>query len=124
MSVVNSTKSSRARSEGHNLVAGAPTIIYECPNNFTAYVVLLFVSNLGSGNKTVTLEWYDKTDDTWYFIIGGYVLSAYNFLKLSEGYLVLNSGDKLRVTSEAGSTMSSLVTVEELFDPTNGNGTL
>lgn len=122
MSVVNSTKTSRARSIGHNLVSGAATEVYVCPDNFTAYVTLVFISNLGSGNQTVTMEWYDKTDDTWYFILGGYILSAYNFIKLSEGYLVLNSGDKLRITSEAGSTMSSVVTVEELFDTANKNG--
>lgn len=119
MSVVNSLKTSRARSIGHNLTAGSATTVYECPDNFTAYMTLLFVTNHGSGNKTLTIEWYDKTDNTWYYVLGGYVLSAYGFLKLSEGYLVLNSGDKMRITPEAGSSMSSIVTVEELFDPSN-----
>lgn len=119
MSVVNSLKTSRARSIGHNLTAGSANIVYECPENFTAYMTLLFVTNHGSGNKTITVEWYDKTEDTWYYILGGYVISAYGFLKLSDGYLVLNSGDKMRITPEAASSMSSIVTVEELFDPAN-----
>lgn len=119
MSVVNSTKTSRARSVGTNLTAGTSNVVYTCPDNFTGYMTLLFVTNHGSGNKTLTVEWYDKTTNTWYYILGGYVLSAYNFIKLSEGYLVFNAGDQMRITPEAGSNMSAVVTVEELFDPSN-----
>jgi hypothetical protein len=38
---------------------------------------------------------------------------------LADSYLVLNAGDKMRITPEAGSSMSATVTVEEYFDPAN-----
>lgn len=111
--------SPRLKSKGTTLPANTATVIYECPARFTAKVDLVFITNTGSGNKTVTLEWYDDTDSTWYYILAGYIVSAYSFVKLSDGYLVMNTGDKLRATSEAGSSMSTIVSVEEYFDPSN-----
>lgn len=109
----------KSRSIGTNLTAGSANIIYECPANWTSHVVLLFVTNATGGNKNLTIEWYDTSTSTWYFILGGYILSSYGYLQLSDSYLVLNGGDRLRITPEAGSTMSATVTVEEYFDPAN-----
>lgn len=109
----------KLRSKGTNLTAGSANTIYTCPPNYTAQVTLLFVANAASGNKTVTIQWHDTTTGLDYYIVGGYVISAYNFLKLTEGALVLNAGDYLVVTPEAGSTMDATVTVEEYFDPAN-----
>lgn len=112
----------RLKSIGANLTATVETTVYTCPNNFTARVDLVFVTNNTNGNKTVTIKWYDYTTGLDYYIAPGYVISAYNFLKLSDGYLVMNSGDKLKFTSETGSTMSAVVSVAEYFDPANANG--
>lgn len=109
----------KLRSVGTNLVAGSANTVYTCPANHTAKVILLFVANATSGNKTVTIKWHDASSGQDYYIVGGYVVSAYNFLKLSEGYLVMNAGDYMVITPEAGSTMDSTVTVEEFYDPSN-----
>jgi hypothetical protein len=109
----------KSRSIGTNLTAGSANTVYECPSNWTAHMVLLFVTNHGSGNKTLTIEWYDSSTSTWYYILGGYTLNAYGYLMLADSYLVLNAGDKMRITPEAGSSMSATVTVEEYFDPAN-----
>lgn len=107
----------KQRSKGTVLPAAVPTVVYTCPANFTAQVVLLVVSNKGSGNKTVTIVWKDNITGTSYSIVAGYTLSGYNFLKFDQSYLVLNAGDSLTVTSEDGSSMDVTVTVEEYFDP-------
>lgn len=112
----------RFKTVGANLTANTATDVYTCPNNFTAKVDLVFVANNTNGNKTITISWYDHTNSTYYTIAPGYVVSSYNFLKLSDGYLIMNSGDKLTFTSETGSTMSAIVSVEEYFDPANANG--
>lgn len=112
-------KSFRYRSSGTNLIAGSANTIYTCPANFTAKVELLFIANATSGNKTVTVKWHDVSENEDYYIVGGYVISSYSFLKIDGSYLVLNAGDYLVVTPEAGSTMDSTVSVEEFFDPTN-----
>ena len=103
------------RSVGKSLTAGADNIIYTCPSKYIARMVLLFVTNHGSGNKTVTVKWYDSSVGASYYIVGGYVLTAYGYLKLDGSYLVLNPGDTLTITPEAGSTIDAAITVEEQY---------
>ncbi len=109
----------KLRSVGTKLVAGTATNVYTCPPNYTAQMSLLFIANTTSGNKTVTIKWHDVSSNQDYFIVGGYVISAYGFLQLSDGKLVLNAGDYMMVTAESGSVMDATVTVEEYFDPAN-----
>ena len=109
----------KSRSVGTHLTSGVSNTVYTCPSNYTAHVELLFVSNLGSGNKTVLIKWHDVRNTQDYAIVGGYVISAYNYLKLDGSYLTLNAGDYLTVISEEGSTMDCTVTVEEFYDPTS-----
>jgi hypothetical protein len=109
----------KLRSIGANLTAGTSNVIYTCPTNYTSKAVLLLVSNGTSGNKTITLQWYDSSAGTSYSITNGYVLTAYGFLIFDQSYLILNSGDYISATPEAGSTMSAIFTVEEYFDPAN-----
>jgi hypothetical protein len=113
-------KAYKTRSIGTNLTAGAANTIYTCPPNHTAKVELLFVANAGSGNKTVSIKWHDASLGTEYYIVGGYVVSAYGYLKLDGSYLALSAGDHMVVTPEAGSTMDATVSVEEYYDPLNG----
>jgi hypothetical protein len=82
-------------------------------------VELLFIANASSGNKTVTVKWHDDSENKDYYIVGGYVVSGYSFLKIDGSYLVLNAGDYMVITPEAGSTMDATLSVEEFFDPTN-----
>ena len=110
----------KLRSVGASLAAGTATTIYTCPANYTAKVVLLLVCNLTSGNKTVEVQWYDTSASDSYHIVSGYTISAYNFLKFDQSYLILNAGDYISVTTEAGSTMDATITVEEYYDPALG----
>ena len=109
----------KLRSVGTNLIAGVANRVYTCPTNHTAKVELLFVASTTSGNKTVSIKWHDTSLNTEYFIVGGYTISAYNFLKIDGSYLVLNSGDYLVITPEAGSVTDATISVEEYFDPMN-----
>ena len=116
---MNNTRASRFRSVGKNLTAGSANTVYTCPANFTARVELLFVCNNTGGNKTVQINWHDESSGLNYAIVAGYVISAYNFLKFDQAYLVLNANDYIIITPEAGSTMDATVSVEEYFDPAN-----
>lgn len=110
------SKEPKIRSVGMNLTAGSANTVYTCPDNFIAKMNLLFVSNHGGNNKTVSIQWHDVSTGEAYYIVGGYVLSAYGYLKLDGSYLVLNPGDHIVVTPEAGSTMSTTVSVEEFYE--------
>jgi hypothetical protein len=112
-------KLAKIRSVGKNLTAGAANTIYTVPPNHTAKVELLFVANTTSGNKTVSIQWHDLSLGTSYYIVGGYTVSSYSYLKLDGSYLALSAGDHIVVTPEAGSTMDATVSVEEYYDPLN-----
>ncbi len=109
-------KEPKIRSVGKVLTAGVANTIYTCPDNFIAKMNLLFVSNHGGNNKTVSIQWTDASASASYYIVGGYVLSAYGYLKLDGSYLALYPGDTLVVTPEAGSSMDTTVTVEEHYE--------
>lgn len=119
--MANGNKAPSVRSVGTNLIAGAANTVYSCPVNHTAKVELIYIANTTSGNKTVTIKWHDNSTGLNYFIVGGYTVSAYDFLKINGSYFVLNSGDYLVITPEAGSIMDATISVEEYFDPANIN---
>jgi hypothetical protein len=110
------SKEPKIRSIGKVLTAGVANTIYTCPDNYIAKMTLLFVSNHGGNNKTVSIQWNDSSASQSYYIVGGFVLSAYGYIKLDGSYLVLNPGDTLIVTPEAGSSMDTTVTVEEYYE--------
>lgn len=110
------SKEPKIRSVGVVCTAGAANTIYTCPDNYVAKMVLLFVSNHGGNNKFVSIQWNDVSAGQSYYIVGGYVLSAYGYIKLDGSYLVLNPGDTLIVTPETGASMDTTVTVEEYYE--------
>lgn len=94
--------------------------LYECPPNCRARVPLVFITNV-NGTVSIAFEWYRAAETTYYYIIGGKNLSTGEFIQLSDGYIVLEPGDKLEVTP-TGSTpqVDVLCTVEEIFIPVGG----
>lgn len=110
------TKEPKIRSVGKNLTDGVANTIYTCPDHHIAKMVLLFVSNHGGNNKLISVQWHDASTGEDYYIVGGYVLAATGYLKLDGSYLVMNPGDYMVVTPEAGSTMSTTITVEEHYE--------
>lgn len=110
------SKEPKVRSIGASLTAASANTIYTCPDNFVAKVILLLATNHGGGNKTISLTWTDSSASATYFIIGTYSLSAHSFLKFDGSYLVLNPGDTIIATPEAGSTIDAIITVEEYYE--------
>jgi hypothetical protein len=109
-------KDPKVRSVGKVLTAGSANTIYTCPENFVAKMVLLFIANHAGNNKTVQIQWNDISASGTYHIVGGYTLAGNAYLKLDGSYLVLNPGDTVIVTPEAGSTMDATITVEEYYE--------
>jgi hypothetical protein len=109
-------KDPKVRSVGKVLTAGSANTIYTCPENFVAKMVLLFIANHAGNNKTVQVQWNDISASGTYHIVGGYTLAGNAYLKLDGSYLVLNPGDTVIVTPEAGSTMDATITVEEYYE--------
>jgi len=71
---------------------------------------------------SVTFEWYRAEDTTHYYILSGKNLSTGEFVQLSDGYIVLEPGDKLEITpSGSDPVVDALCTVEEVFIPIGGS---
>lgn len=103
----------KAISTGHNLTAGTKTTVYTVPTGYYAKWNLSYVTNATGQNKTVTVLWYDFSTTTEIIILQGYTLSPTQFVKFNDGaYVVLEEGDEVRITSEAGSTMATTNTFE------------
>ena len=49
----------RLKTVGANLTAEVEKTVYTCPNNFTAKVDLIFVTNNTNGNESITIKWFD-----------------------------------------------------------------
>jgi hypothetical protein len=92
--------------------------LYVCPNNCTARMVLLFVSN-ADGGTNVRVEWYRASDATHYFILQDKNLTASEFIQFSDSYIVLEPGDKIEITPSSNNTpnIHAFCTVEETFIP-------
>lgn len=103
----------REVSVGNNLVAGVKTTVLTVPDKTYARWNLMYIMNNGATNKTVSVWWYDYSQDTEIEILNTVTVTNKQYIKLDGGtYVVLESGDEIRIQSETGSTLSTIVTCE------------
>jgi hypothetical protein len=105
-------------SVGKTLTAGATTTIFTVPMGYKAEVSLLFISNHSGSNKNVTAYW-EHAHDTSHkiYIIDNLTLNSHgsggvSYVQFSDASIVMQQGDKMVVTTEAGSNMSCIVTFD------------
>ena len=97
---------------GLNLTAGTANTVYTVPKGCKAIATLLFIANGGGTTKGVTAGWHDVSYGSTITIAGSSSLNAGSYIQFSNGRMVMDEGDYLTVTPEAGSTMSVIFTVE------------
>ena len=103
----------RLLSVGKNLTANVKTTVFTVPIRTIAKWTLAHISNHTGGDKSVSLWWYDSSENTEVVIIDGYNLDARKYVQFNGGaYIVLDEGDEIRVQSETGSAMSITVSME------------
>lgn len=107
----------KLRSVGATISGAGTTTVYTCPNNFTSRVTLVFISNRVNGNVVIKLQWDDLSNGSPYNILTAHTIGGFEFLQLSDSYLILNSGDSLKVTTLSGANIDVIVSCEEFFDP-------
>jgi hypothetical protein len=105
----------RPISVSKNLTANTATTLYTVPTGYYAKCVLLHVCNT-SPSKHISFSWYDSSAAITALIVSEQVLSARTTLTLisETQYFVMEEGDYLTATSEAGATMSVLATFEQI----------
>lgn len=103
----------REISVGHNLTANVKTTVYTVPTGYYAKWNLCYINNASGVNKTVSVWWYDASNNTEIIVINNYPLTLGEFVKFDGGaYVVLDEGDQVRITPELLAVMSSINTFE------------
>jgi len=94
------------------------TVLYTCPNNFSAIVRYLNISNNSNSTKKVYVQFYHKDDDEYHYIANGLSMSGHSVTNLVNGaFFNLHAGDKIVAYGETANTMDIMVSAEEYYDP-------
>jgi hypothetical protein len=109
---------------GKNIVANTPTVIYTVPKGCKAIATLLFISNSTGSGKTVTAIWHDSSEGDDITIAAATNLNSgnNNSIQFSDGRMVMDEYDYVTVTTETGSTMSVILTMEIVQNTAYQNG--
>jgi hypothetical protein len=108
---------------GKNLTAGTATTVYTVPKGCKAIATLLFLANGGGNSKSITAKWYNHSEDTEIVIAAGKSVSAGEYIQFSDGRMVMDEYDEVRITPEAASTFSVILTFELHQNTAYQNGT-
>ena len=100
------------QSVGKQLTAGTANTLFTVPAGYKAIVSMLFISNLDANNKTTSAQWHQADTSTNIYIIQQYPMASHTYIQFSNGELVLQSGDSMVITPEAGATQSALATFD------------
>ena len=104
----------RALSVGVSPTAAVDTTVYTCPLGYYARFTVMYIHNTGGSTKHITAQWFDSSANTTLDILTQYNFSSKNYLQFDgNAYIVLEEGDKIKITTEAGSTFSFIATFEE-----------
>lgn len=110
----------REISVGKNLTADTKTTLYTVPKQHTARFYTMYAHNSGGNTKHFSVWWYDSSANTEVIILLEYNLASKTYLHLNgSSYIFFEEGDELRVKSEAGSSVSVIVTFEQEYKAAN-----
>jgi hypothetical protein len=104
----------RLVSVGKNLVANTETIVYTVPAGYYAVWNLMYAHNATGTNKYLTADWYDASADVHVNILEQYNFTSKTYFQFAGNGsgVVMESGDQVHMTSEAGSTFGIICTFE------------
>lgn len=101
----------RPISVGKNLTAGVETTVYTVPTGYTAEWELLYLHNSTTAGKTITVDWYDISENTHVAILTTYSMAAKDYFKFDGGArVIMDEGDQVHVATEAGSAFGIICT--------------
>jgi hypothetical protein len=97
---------------GKNLTANTLTTLYTVPAGCIAVINFFYIINNSTSNKTIDVDWYNASLATKIHMLALNNISSKTYLELLQPRIVLNAGDYIEATSETGSTMTIMFTVE------------
>jgi hypothetical protein len=104
----------RALSVGVSPTAEVDTTVYTCPKGYYAKFTVMYIHNTGGSTKHITVQWYDASADTTLDILTALDFSTKEYLQFDgNAYIVLEEDDKIKITTQAGSSFSFIATFEQ-----------
>ena len=104
-------------SKPFTIVAATPTELVEVPTGHQCIVNYVLLSNTAATENTVTLTW-TPNGASGVNLVDTCPVSANSFLEFGSAmgtFIVMNEGDTLTATTEAGSTFTAAITLELYF---------
>ena len=104
----------RALSVGVSPTAAVDTTVYTCPRGYYAKFTVMYIHNTGGSTKHITVQWFDASANTTLDILTEYDFSTKTYLQFDgNAYIVLEEGDKIKITTQSASSFSFIATFEE-----------
>ena len=105
----------RALSVGISPTAAVDTTVYTCPTGYYARFTVMYIHNTGGSTKHITVQWFDASANSTLDILTNYDFTSKNYLQFDgNAYIVLEEGDKIKITTQSASTFSFIATFEEI----------
>jgi hypothetical protein len=74
----------------------------------------MYIHNTGGSTKHITVQWFDASASSTLDILTSYNFTSKTYLQFDgNAYIVLEEGDKIKITTESGSSFSFIATFEE-----------
>lgn len=97
---------------GLNLTANTLTTIYTVPTGYYAKWNLMYLFNNSGSTKSIAVYWHDASATADIYVHNGTVAASGYVRQDGGAYVVMEEGDKVMMTSEAGSSFSTICTFE------------
>ena len=105
----------RALSVGVSPTAAVDTTVYTCPTGYYAKFTVMYIHNTGGSTKHITVQWFDASANSTLDILTNYDFTSKNYLQFDgNAYIVLEEGDKIKITTQSASSFSFIATFEEI----------
>ena len=102
----------RPVSVGVNLTAATPTTVYTVPVGYFAKWTLMYLFNNTGSTKNISVYWSDSSASQNIYVMDSGV-SSKTYVRMDGGaYVVMEENDTIVMTSEAGSSFSTICTFE------------
>ena len=87
------------------------TLLYKVPPKNTGLWNMMYIISL-VGNETPKVYWYDATNATEYFIVGGKNLGVGEYVLLSDAHVALKENDEIRIQNTGTNDVTYVATIE------------